>query len=105
MMNFLTFKSFISTDALIAFYYLGAVVMPIAIWIFMIWLLQKYKFLNTAYESGKDVIWRSLNRKQQTQFLAFFVISFLFMSLFWRMLFEFLIAYMQIRDALFQTLP
>jgi len=30
-MDFLTFKSFISTEVLIIFYYLGALVMPIGI--------------------------------------------------------------------------
>jgi hypothetical protein len=102
-MDFLTFKSFISTEALIIFYYLGAIVLPIAIWHLLTWLIRKYRLLNTAYENGKELLWKGLNRKQQTKFIAFFVISFLFMELFWRMFFEFLIAYMQIRDALLQT--
>lgn len=102
-MDFLTFKSFISTEALIIFYYLGAIIMPIGIWLLLTWLLRKYRLFNTAYESGKEIIWKSLNGKQQTKLVAFFVTSFLFMELFWRMFFEFLIAYMQMRDALLQT--
>jgi len=102
-MDFLTFKSFISTEVLIIFYYLGAFILPIVIWLLLTWLMRKYRLLNTAYESGKEIIWKSLNKKQQTKFVVFFVISFIFMELFWRMFFEFLIAYMQIRDALFQT--
>ena len=102
-MDFLTFKSFISIEVLIIFYYLGAIIMPIGIWLLLIWLLHKYRLLNTAYENGKEMIWKSLNKKQKTKFVAFFVISFLFMELFWRMFFEFLIAYMQMRDALLQT--
>jgi len=102
-MDFLTFKSFISTEVLIIFYYLGAVIMPIGIWLLLTWLLQKYRLLNQAYENGKEIIWKSLNKEQKTKLLAFFVISFLFMELFWRMLFEFLIAYMQMRDALLKT--
>ena len=101
-MDFLTFKSFISTEVLIVFYYLGAIILPIGIWLLLIWLIQKYKLFNTAYESGKQIIWTSLNRTQKTKLLAFFITSFLFMEIFWRMLFEFLIAYMQIRDALLQ---
>lgn len=104
-MDFLTFESFISTEVLIIFYYLGAVILPVGIWLLLTWLIQKYILLNTAYENGKEIIWKSLNRKQQTKFIAFFVTSFLFMELFWRMFFEFLIAYMQMRDALLQIQP
>ena len=102
-MDFFTLKSFISTKVLIIFYYLGAFILPIVIWLLLTWLMRKYRLLNTAYESGKEILWKSLNKKQQTKFVAFFVTSFLFMELFWRMFFEFLIAYMQMRDALLQT--
>ena len=102
-MDFLTFKTFISTEVLIIFYYLGALILPIGLWLLLTWLIRKYRLLNTAYENGKEIIWKSLNKKQQTKFVAFFVALFLFMELFWRMFFEFLIAYMQMRDALLQT--
>jgi len=99
-MDFLTFKSFISTEVLIMFYYIGALILPVGIWILLTWLIRKYRFLNATYENGKEIIWKSLNKKQQIKLVAFFISCFLFMELFWRMLFEFLIAYMQIRDAL-----
>jgi hypothetical protein len=67
------------------------------------WIIGKYQFINATYENGKELIWKSLNIKQQTKLIAFFIFCFLFMELFWRMLFEFLIAYMQIRDALVNT--
>lgn len=101
-MDFLTFKSFISTEVLIIFYYLGALVLPVGMWLLLLWIIRKYKVFNSAYEGGKEIIWQSFNRKQKTKLLAFLVISVLFMELFWRMLFEFLIAYMQMRDALLQ---
>jgi hypothetical protein len=102
MMDFLTFKSFISTEALIVFYYIGAVILPFGIWFLFTWLIRKVKLLNTAYENGKVIVWRLLNKQQQTRLLVMFITVFLFMELFWRMLFEFLIAYMQMRDALLQ---
>ena len=102
-MDFLTFKSFISTEVLIMFYYIGALILPIGIWHLLTRLIGKYIFANDAYENEKEVIWHSLNKKQQAKLVAFFISSFLFMELFWRMLFEFLIAYMQIRDALLRT--
>jgi len=102
-MDFLTFDRFISTQVLIAFYYLGAIVMPIGLWISIKWLIHKYDFLNTGLETGKTLFWKSLSNEQQLKLSIILVICFLFMELFWRMLFEFLIAYMQIRDALLNT--
>jgi len=101
-MDFLTFKSFISTEVLIIFYYIGAVIMPIGVWFLATWFARKYNFVDAAYKKGKETIWKSLNKKQQTMLVIFFMSFFLFMELFWRMLFEFLIAYMQMRDALLQ---
>jgi len=101
-MDFLIFKSFISIKALIIFYYIGALILPVGLWLLINWLIRKYDFFDAVYKKGKEAIWTSLNKKQQIKLLMFFVVIFLFMELFWRMLFEFLIAYMQIRDALIQ---
>jgi hypothetical protein len=103
MMDFLTFKTFISTEALIMFYYIGALILPIGIWGLLTWLIRKYKDINAAYENGKVIIWKALDKQQQMKLVSFFIVAFLFLELFWRMLFEFLIAYMQIRDALLNT--
>ncbi len=102
-MDFLTFKNFISTEALIIFYYIGAVILPIGIFILGRYLSQKFNVIDAAYKNGKEIIWNSLNKKQKIKLSIAFVTCFMFMELFWRMLFEFLIAYMQIRDALLQT--
>jgi hypothetical protein len=101
-MDFLTFQSFISTEALIVFYYAGAIMLPVSTWYFVTWLQRKYEIVNIAYEKGKATLWGSLNQKNKIRLTIFFIVTFLFMELFWRMLFEFLIAYMQIRDALLQ---
>jgi hypothetical protein len=103
MMDFLTFKTFISAEALIMFYYIGALILPIGIWGLLTWLIRKYKDINAAYENGKVIIWKALDKQQQMKLVSFFIVAFLFLELFWRMLFEFLIAYMQIRDALLNT--
>ncbi|MDA3945461.1 MAG: DUF4282 domain-containing protein [Helicobacteraceae bacterium] len=102
-MDFLTFKSFISTEALIVFYYIGAIIMPFGAWYFTIWSIRKYEIVNMSYETGKATFWKSLNLKQKSGLIIFLIASFLLMELFWRMLFEFLIAYMQIRGALVQS--
>ena len=103
MIDFLGFKSFLSIEALIIFYYIGAVVMPVSMWFLMIWLVQKYELVSVTYQQGKVVLWDSLKTRQKLKLVAAFMIAFLFMELFWRMLFEFLIAYMQMRDAIVQV--
>lgn len=102
-MDFLTFKTFISTEALIVFYYIGAVILPIGTWFLMTWLLRKYEIIHIVYQQSKETFWKTLNKKQKRYLMIFFITSFLFLELFWRMLFEFLIAYMQIRDALLHS--
>jgi hypothetical protein len=102
-MEFLTFKRFISIEVLIVFYYLGAVILPVGVWFLVAWLIQKYNLVDAAYKKGKEIIWKSLNKKQKAKLVIFFISFFLFMEIFWRMLFEFLIAYMQMRDALLQS--
>lgn len=100
MTDFILFKSFISTEVLIFFYYIGAVVLPFGTWYLAFWLIKKYNSLELLYKNTKKVTWSLLNKKQQTGVAAFFILLFLFAELFWRLLFEFMIAYIQIRDAL-----
>ena len=99
-MDFLSFKTFISIEALIVFYYIGAVIFPVGLWLLMSWLIRKFNVFGDKYKAAKELIWNSLGSNQKIKILVLFSILFLFMELFWRMLFEFLIAYMQMRDAL-----
>ncbi len=99
-MDFLAFKSFISPIALIVFYYMGAVVMPIFVWFTSRWIMKKIGFVEEGYQKGKKLIGATVKLKYRVLFIAMFVMMFLFMELMWRMMFEFLIAYMQIWEAL-----
>ncbi|MCK5917224.1 MAG: DUF4282 domain-containing protein [Cocleimonas sp.] len=99
-MDFLSFKSFISIPVLIGFYYMGAVVMPIFLWFVSLWLTNKFQFIDTLQKKSKEMIWHRFTLQQKILFVVLFTMAFLFIELFWRMMFEFLIAYMQIRDAL-----
>ncbi|MCF6190790.1 MAG: DUF4282 domain-containing protein [Cocleimonas sp.] len=101
-MDFLTFKEFISIPVLIAFYYSGAVVFPFFMWFFSAWLIKKYKLIGAVHTKGKEMVWRALSTKQKFMLTSAFLLVLLFMELFWRMLFEYLIAFMQMRDALLQ---
>ncbi len=99
-MDFLSFKSFISIPVLIAFYYFGAAIFPFFMWFVSTWLMRKYRVIGDMHTKGKKMVWGALNIKQKVMLISAFLMAFLFMELFWRMLFEFLIAYMQMRDAL-----
>ena len=99
-MEFLTFKIFISPVALIAFYYMGAILMPLFGWFFARWIMKKIALLERGYQESKELAWRLLSLKYRVLFVLLFIMMFLFMELLWRMMFEFLIAYMQIWDVL-----
>jgi hypothetical protein len=101
-MGFLTFKNFISIPALITFYYFGAVIFPFFMWFFSSWIIRKYQLLGEAHDNGKEILRDILNSQQKIKIIAAFLIAFIFMELFWRMLFEYLIAFIQMRDALLQ---
>ncbi len=98
--DFFLFRKFISQDVLIIFYFFGAVVLPFFIWKFYLLIVKKVKIFNSFKDSFSKNIWEKLSIQQKIYFITFFTVMFLFCELIWRMMFEFLIAYMQIRDAL-----
>ena len=104
MWSYLTFERLISIDVLIVFYYFGAVVMPVFMLWFMLWLktwlLNKSPTLETSVQKGGQLIKTRITRQSRFKWSGLFVVAFLFAELFWRLLFEFLIAYMQMRDAI-----
>ncbi len=100
MSDFLSFNTFISIPVLITFYYLGAVVMPLSLWFFTRWIMKKFSLIKNIQEVGRAFVWRSLSVKQKILFILLFNFLFVFMELMWRVMFEYIIAYMQMRDAL-----
>ncbi len=110
--DFLDFRLFISPAFLFIFYYLGALVMPFAGWRLASSVKQKYWLVTDAVESGNNAIKKIDSADQRTfdmKLLSFpeklrlstvAVILFVLLEIMWRMMFEFLMAYFQIRDAL-----
>ena len=88
--NFLTFKSFISPYMLFIFYYIGAIAVP--------YLCFKYarKFY-IYFRSGAQKI---IPHEYRFEIFLLSVSMFLFLEILWRMMFEYLLAFLQIRDAL-----
>lgn len=81
ILDILTFKTMISKQMLLVFYYLGAIAVPFLV----------YKYTSQIYIPMRN--------KAPKVFFTFIFI-FIFMEILWRMMFEFLIAFLQIRDAL-----
>lgn len=94
-----TFEVFISPTLLIGFYYLGAVGGPLMGLIIMRQLIAAARRTDLPrVDVGEKV--REAWTKGAMGMRAMAVLAFVFFELFWRMLFEFLLAYLQMRDAL-----
>jgi hypothetical protein len=100
MTDFLTFDTMISRHALLIFYYLGALVMPVAAWLVALYLIRRFNSARAIYEAGMGLFAATVPLRWRLLGLVLFVAAFLFMELMWRMMFEYLIAFMQMRDAL-----
>lgn len=100
LIDFLSFKLFISPYVLIACYYMGAIGIPVASWLLARWLGNQ---LTPTWDiNGLVKKSRSKTKRQPPRILlvGLFSIIFISMEIIWRMLFEFLIAYLQMRSAL-----
>ena len=103
MSDFLTFKSFISPSMLVIFYYMGVLILPIFLWQFSTHITAKNHWIDILHKKGKHLAWKLLSKKQRITVFFVFLSVLIMMELIWRMIFEFLIAYMQIRDVLMHS--
>ena len=98
--DFLNFKTFISPYALVVCYYVGALGVPIGSWFFALWIKRRYWLVSDIYEKSKETAVNFTPTKYRLLFYTLFILCFFCMEIMWRMMFEFLIAYLQIREAL-----
>lgn len=89
-MDFLTFESFISIKVLIVLYYAGALFIPMILW-YKRHLLSK--IMHVLIHSAPIT---------ETRLILGSIIFFILLELGWRMMFEMLIGYFQMRDYLQQ---
>ena len=87
-MNFLTFDSFISIPVLIAFYYIGALMIPALLWYKRSWVLKI-----------ADALMRTFAITTSRLVLGF-IILFMGFEILWRMMFEMLIGYFKMIEYL-----
>ena len=100
LMEFLTFRRFVSFPVLLVWYYLGALGIPLLSWYVAIRIKRKYWIVSEAGEMGQQLIREHLRPRDQAALIALILFLFLSMETMWRVLFEYLIGYLQMRDAL-----
>ena len=98
MKEFLTFETFITPALLIIIYYIGAIIIPIVSWYLVHWIKRVYFSKKDA--KSKEYVEVEITSRQRFIVYTIFFISFLCMEIFWRMMFEFFIAYFDMHDAL-----
>ena len=98
MIDFLTFKTFITPSLLIVIYYFGAIVIPVLSWYFSRWIMKKY--FREAAKKINETIQTHTTTQQRIVIYLLFILCLLCMEIGWRVMFEFLIAYFDMHDAL-----
>ena len=122
MQDFLQFKFFIAQDVLNVFYIVIAILLPIISWYWLSWIVRRYAVVLKFYKETKGSLiisfvmwiirkinffqnkieeklsWKSLNTSQKLKFIAVFLFIVAFSELFLRLMFEYLIAYMQMHE-------
>ena len=96
MYDFLSFDTFITPSVLLVCYYMGAVVMPLVAAFLVFKLARMFPALVGMGKQAKAAI----PRKYRLRIYIATPIVFLCMEIVWRMMFEAMIAYFQMREAL-----
>jgi len=99
--DLLTFHTFITPSLLLICYYMGAVVVPFLLVYYYRLLRQKYTTIQEAERSFYDwFLQRSL--KSRVGSILLLVMMIVMAEIGWRMMFEMMIGYFQMHDALQQ---
>ena len=101
MENFLTFNTFITQNVLIVFYYLGALLMPILLYLYRGVLLERVSLLKSVSDRLRD-FYGKFGLREKILFWLVFLTLFLCMELCWRMIFEAMIGYFDMHDYLYR---
>ncbi|MBN2538650.1 MAG: DUF4282 domain-containing protein [Deltaproteobacteria bacterium] len=101
LLDFIFFKRFISLYVLVPFYYVGAVGIPFLCWFTLLRVRQKHPLVYAIEEQIDKLVYQKvIDKRIRLAFILIFMVICVLMEIMWRMLFEYLIAFLQIRDAL-----
>lgn len=92
MWDFLSFQTFITPTLLIVAYYMGAVLMPL-----LSYIVARYIKKRVTEHITVDI---AVENRYRYLFYLSVVFCFLCMELMWRVVFEFMIAYFDMHNAL-----
>ncbi len=101
MRDVLLFNTFVTQDVLILFYYIGAVLMPIVLYVFRGEIIKRVAFFKRVNDTLKD-FYSKFTSTQKIVFWLVFITIFLCMELCWRMMFEMMIGYFDMHNYLYQ---
>ena len=95
VLGILTFDTLISPAILMLCYYMGAVILPVIIYRYV---YRHFKNISPVTLPEVEIAAGKTSFKFSARWI--FILSFIAFEIFWRIFFEFIIAYFQIRDAL-----
>ena len=99
LLDFLNFKTFISPSVLLFCYYLGALGVPVFASVMIFWARKQSRERGVVFVP--DSRWKTWATHSNPVVVAsLFLLLFVCMEIGWRMMFEFMLAYFQMRDAL-----
>ena len=99
MWDILSFNRFITQEFLIVFYYVGALIVPIVLYIFVDTYKGSSSFLKSISETLHR-LYKGSSLKNRILFWVMAVSIFLCMELCWRIMFEAMIGYFDMHDYL-----
>lgn len=124
LIAFVRFETFVAESTLTLFYIACAVMIPVAAWYFLMWVIRRYAAIIRLYQAkryswfvavlvwlvrrfrlvreaiDRKISWGTLDRGQKTKFLALYLLVVVFAEIFLRLTFEYLIAFMQMHEAI-----
>jgi len=107
--DLLSFRTFVSPTVLIAMYWFGALVMPVALWLLARHFAKRFaaRFPDAAgrVQEGVRELHGSVPLRYRRRFWALLAVAILMAELAWRMTIEVMLAYFQMRDALLAAQP
>lgn len=98
-MNFLNFDVFVSISILKTLYFTSALILPVLMWMFFQKARSKFPALAAFPYPDDDT---ALLRRSRLLRWVLFALFFIGAEILWRIIFEYLIAYLQIREILME---
>lgn len=101
LLELLRFERFIAADVLIVFYYLGAIFIPIFLYLFHRYIREHIPLVRKV-EALLHSIFLTFDTHKKVYLFLLFLFGIIVTELMWRMMFEIMIGYFHMHDYLKQ---